>query len=92
MGCLNKFFSSVDIGASVYFYHFAIKPDFYKSEMLSFKRQVDTTRADHADDQPFYFGFPFLPELEKKGLKFSENEKLLSKSLMKALATFAKTG
>ncbi|XP_078492090.1 fatty acyl-CoA hydrolase precursor, medium chain-like [Ciona intestinalis] len=48
--------------------------------------------ADHADDIPFTFGFPFLPAVLKSGYRFSADEEKLSKKMMTFLTNFAKTG
>ena len=78
-------------GADVYFYQFSKKLSYYdKTKFIQRSKEVD--RADHGDDQPLFFGFPFLPEIVKNGLTFTEEEKLLSRYMMKMLATFAKTG
>lgn len=48
--------------------------------------------ADHGDDVPFVWGFPFNPNFEAKGYKTTEGDKLLSGLMMKFWGEFARTG
>ena len=76
----------------MYFYHFATRPSFYDNKILSLKRSLPVTKADHYDDFVFFFGFPFLSGVAEKGLTFTEEEKVQSKNMMRMLASFAETG
>ncbi|XP_072279086.1 fatty acyl-CoA hydrolase precursor, medium chain-like [Pyxicephalus adspersus] len=75
-----------DSGQPVYFYEFQHRPSFYKG------LRPDFVKADHADEVFFVVGGPFL----KDGLLFSgpdtEEEKSLSKTVMKYWANFARHG
>lgn len=75
----------------MYFYEFATQPSIYKNKKL-FPRPHEHSRADHADDTMFFFGFPFLKGIDKSGLKFTKQEKNLSRTMMKMLAEFARKG
>ncbi|XP_028635141.1 pyrethroid hydrolase Ces2a-like isoform X2 [Grammomys surdaster] len=63
--------------APVYFYEFQHLPSFMKHVRPSY------VKADHADDLQFYFGMNF---------DFTEEEKLLSRRMMKYWANFARNG
>ncbi|XP_069596671.1 fatty acyl-CoA hydrolase precursor, medium chain-like [Ranitomeya imitator] len=75
-----------DSGAPVYFYEFQHRPSTFKD------LKPDYVKADHVDELFFVVGGPFLD----KGFMFSgpdtEEEKTLSKSVMKYWATFARDG
>ncbi|XP_054856551.1 fatty acyl-CoA hydrolase precursor, medium chain-like [Eublepharis macularius] len=69
-----------DSGAPVYFYEFQHRPKMYKDI------KPDFVKADHGDELGFVFGWPLI-----KG-DVAEDEKKLSKTVMKYWANFARTG
>ncbi|XP_054856550.1 fatty acyl-CoA hydrolase precursor, medium chain-like [Eublepharis macularius] len=69
-----------DSGAPVYFYEFQHRPNMYKESRPAF------VKADHGDELYFVFGWPLI-----KG-DDSEDEKKLSRTIMKYWANFARTG
>ncbi|KAM5138777.1 uncharacterized protein ACMZJ9_017287 [Mantella aurantiaca] len=76
-----------DSGSPVYFYELRRRPSFYADSRPSW------VKADHSDDLVFVFGGPFL----RDGAlftphKFPEEEKTLSKTIMRYWANFARTG
>ncbi|KAG8562430.1 hypothetical protein GDO81_015674 [Engystomops pustulosus] len=75
-----------DSGAPVYFYEFQHRPSLFKDLKPNY------VKADHADEIFFVVGGPFLD----KGIMFSgpdtEEEKNLSKAVMKYWANFARKG
>ncbi|XP_075045490.1 pyrethroid hydrolase Ces2e-like [Mixophyes fleayi] len=75
-----------DAGHPVYFYEFQHRLSFFKDSKPAF------VKADHGDELFFVIGGPFL----KGGLMFTgaaeEEEKVLSKKVMKYWANFARTG
>ncbi|XP_073515995.1 cocaine esterase-like [Phyllobates terribilis] len=75
-----------DSGAPVYFYEFQHRPSIFKD------LKPDYVKADHADEIFFVVGGPFL----NKGVMFAgadtEEEKTLSKFVMKYWAHFARDG
>ncbi|XP_054856322.1 fatty acyl-CoA hydrolase precursor, medium chain-like [Eublepharis macularius] len=72
--------SQRDSGAPVYFYEFQHRPNMYKDI------KPDFVKADHGDELGFVFGWPLI-----KG-DDSEDEKKLSRTIMKYWANFARTG
>lgn len=48
--------------------------------------------ADHADDIPFVFGFPFNPNYAKQGYRSTQRERLLSGVMMGFWGQFARSG
>ncbi|XP_052022974.1 acylcarnitine hydrolase-like [Apodemus sylvaticus] len=68
--------------APVYFYEFQHAPSYFKDV------RPPHVKADHADEVPFVFGYSFW---ETK-LDFTEEEKLLSRRMMKYWANFARHG
>ncbi|XP_040183715.1 uncharacterized protein LOC120916837 [Rana temporaria] len=75
-----------DSGYPVYFYEFRRRPSLFKD------MKPDFVKADHGDEVFFVIGGPFLSD----GILFSgqseEDEKVLSKNVMKYWANFARTG
>ncbi|XP_072488359.1 liver carboxylesterase 1-like [Notamacropus eugenii] len=67
-------------GAPTYMYQFQHRPSFWGN------LKPMTVKADHGDDIFFIFGAPFLMESS------SEEEKQLSKTMMKYWANFARNG
>lgn len=60
-----------------------------------YPRPYNFTTADHADDLPFVFGFPFIADYtagESPFMCFTTEEENISKKLMHTIAHFAKTG
>ncbi|XP_052583838.1 acylcarnitine hydrolase-like isoform X3 [Peromyscus californicus insignis] len=68
--------------APVYFYEFQHQPNFLKS------LRPPHVKADHGDEVPFVFG-PFFFGMK---IDFTEEEKLLSRRMMKYWANFARHG
>ncbi|XP_059118578.1 acylcarnitine hydrolase-like isoform X2 [Peromyscus eremicus] len=68
--------------APVYFYEFEHQPSFLKSI------RPPHVKADHGDEVPFVFG-PFFFGMK---IDFTEEEKLLSRRMMKYWANFARHG
>ncbi|XP_004583974.2 cocaine esterase-like isoform X3 [Ochotona princeps] len=68
--------------APVYLYEFQQRPSFLKD------KKPPHVKADHGDEIAFVFGLPFV----SSGVTFTEEEKLLSKRMMKYWANFARTG
>ncbi|XP_018428899.1 PREDICTED: fatty acyl-CoA hydrolase precursor, medium chain-like [Nanorana parkeri] len=76
-----------DSGSPVYFYEFQRRPSLYGD---SRPRWV---KADHGDDLVFAFGGPFLRGgAFYKSHNFPEEEKRLSRTIMRYWANFARTG
>ncbi|XP_075045487.1 fatty acyl-CoA hydrolase precursor, medium chain-like [Mixophyes fleayi] len=75
-----------DAGHPVYFYEFQCRPSMSKDSKPAF------VKADHGDEVFFVIGGPYL----ELGLMFSgaaeEEEKVLSKKVMRYWANFARTG
>ncbi|KAE8608885.1 hypothetical protein XENTR_v10011649 [Xenopus tropicalis] len=75
-----------DSGFPVYFYEFQHRPSLYADS------KEDFVKADHGDELYFVGGGPFL----KNGILFKSNgteeEKILSKTIMKYWANFARNG
>ncbi|XP_075694385.1 fatty acyl-CoA hydrolase precursor, medium chain-like [Rhinoderma darwinii] len=75
-----------DSGHPTYFYEFQHRPSFFKDT------KPDFVKADHGDELFFVLGGPFM----KGDVLFSgastEEEKALSKTIMKYWANFARTG
>ncbi|XP_063802152.1 pyrethroid hydrolase Ces2e-like [Pseudophryne corroboree] len=86
MPALKKSKYHRDAGNPVYFYEFQRRPSLFKDS------KPDFVKADHGDELIFVIGGPFLPD----GLLFTgaaeEEEKVLSKTMMKYWANFARTG
>ncbi|XP_012860629.3 cocaine esterase [Echinops telfairi] len=66
---------------SVYFYEFQHRPSFFKDLRPSY------VRADHCDEVPFVFG-----AFSWGNIEVTEEEKLLSRKMMKYWANFARNG
>ncbi|KAL8194610.1 UNVERIFIED_CONTAM: hypothetical protein K2H54_025984 [Gekko kuhli] len=75
-----------DSGAPVYFYEFQHRPTMFKDT------KPDFVKADHGDELPLVFGFPFLNNTSAFFGDNAEDEKQLSKTIMKYWANFARTG
>ncbi|XP_069802225.1 fatty acyl-CoA hydrolase precursor, medium chain-like isoform X2 [Dendropsophus ebraccatus] len=74
-----------DSGHPTYFYEFQHRPSIFEDS------KPDFVKADHTDEVYFVMGGPFLDD----GLHptdFKEEEKILSKTIMKYWANFARTG
>ncbi|KAE8608883.1 hypothetical protein XENTR_v10011647 [Xenopus tropicalis] len=75
-----------DSGLPVYFYEFQHRPSMFADS------KDDFVKADHGDELYFVVGGPFL----KSGILFKSNgteeEKILSKTIMKYWANFARNG
>uniref|UniRef100_A0A2K5P3I9 Carboxylic ester hydrolase n=1 Tax=Cercocebus atys TaxID=9531 RepID=A0A2K5P3I9_CERAT len=75
-----------DAGAPVYFYEFRHRPQCFEDTKPAF------VKADHADEVRFVFGGAFLKGDIVMFEGATEEEKLLSRKMMKYWATFARTG
>ncbi|XP_015266578.1 PREDICTED: pyrethroid hydrolase Ces2e-like isoform X2 [Gekko japonicus] len=75
-----------DSGAPVYFYEFQHRPTMFKDT------KPDFVKADHGDELFLVFGFPFLNNTSVSFSDNAEDEKQLSKTIMKYWANFARTG
>nr|KAF6318303.1 carboxylesterase 5A [Pipistrellus kuhlii] len=75
-----------DAGAPVYFYEFQHRPDSFKDSKPAF------VKADHTDEIRFVFGGAFLKGDVVMFERATEEEKLLSRKMMKYWANFARTG
>ncbi|XP_056415618.1 fatty acyl-CoA hydrolase precursor, medium chain-like isoform X3 [Hyla sarda] len=75
-----------DSGNPTYFYEFQHRPSIFKDV------RPDFVKADHADEMFFVMGGPFLEGNLLPSEAFSEEEKILSKTVMKYWANFARTG
>ncbi|XP_006882641.1 PREDICTED: carboxylesterase 5A [Elephantulus edwardii] len=75
-----------DAGAPVYFYEFQHRPACFNNTKPSF------VKADHTDEIRFVFGGAFLKGDVIMFEGATEEEKLLSRTMMKYWANFARTG
>ncbi|XP_030060310.1 fatty acyl-CoA hydrolase precursor, medium chain [Microcaecilia unicolor] len=75
-----------DSGLPVYLYEFQHRPSTYGDS------RPDFVKADHMDEIGFVFGSPFLPTDVSVLSVATDEEKTLSKTLMKYWANFARTG
>ncbi|XP_040185273.1 carboxylesterase 5A-like isoform X1 [Rana temporaria] len=75
-----------DSGYPVYFYEFHRRPSLFKDI------KPDYVKADHADEVFFVIGGPFLDDYILFSGETEEDEKILSKNMMKYWANFARTG
>ncbi|XP_052022560.1 carboxylesterase 5A isoform X2 [Apodemus sylvaticus] len=75
-----------DAGGPVYFYEFEHRPHCFQNTRPSF------VKADHTDEIRFVFGGPFLKGDVVMFEEATEEEKLLSKQMMKYWANFARSG
>ncbi|PIO33450.1 hypothetical protein AB205_0208940, partial [Aquarana catesbeiana] len=75
-----------DSGYPVYFYEFHRRPSIFKDI------KPDHVKADHGDELFFVIGGPFLPDDTLFSGQTEEDEKVLSKNIMKYWANFARTG
>ncbi|XP_041446153.1 pyrethroid hydrolase Ces2e [Xenopus laevis] len=81
----TKFFS-IDSGLPVYFYEFQHRPSLYDDS------KADFVKADHGDELYFVLGGPFLNgDVTFQG-DGTDEEKVLSKKIMKYWANFARYG
>ncbi|XP_056415625.1 fatty acyl-CoA hydrolase precursor, medium chain-like isoform X1 [Hyla sarda] len=75
-----------DSGHPTYFYEFQHRPSIFKDS------KPDFVKADHGDELLFVMGGPFLEGDVVFTEAFNEEEKILSKTIMKYWANFARTG
>ncbi|XP_046291211.1 carboxylesterase 5A isoform X1 [Marmota monax] len=75
-----------DAGAPVYFYEFQHRPQVFENTKPAF------VKADHIDEIRFVFGGPFLNNDIVMFEEPTEKEKVLSRTMMKYWANFARTG
>ncbi|XP_058384595.1 carboxylesterase 5A isoform X1 [Diceros bicornis minor] len=75
-----------DAGAPVYFYEFQHRPHFFKDVKPAF------IKADHTDEIRFVFGGAFLKGDIVMFEGATEEEKVLSRKMMRHWANFARTG
>ncbi|PIO25494.1 hypothetical protein AB205_0069820 [Aquarana catesbeiana] len=75
-----------DSGYPVYFYEFRRRPSLFKDT------KPDFVKADHGDEIYFVIGGPFLSDDILFSSQSEEDEKVLSKNVMKYWANFARTG
>ncbi|GAB1293475.1 Carboxylesterase 5A [Apodemus speciosus] len=75
-----------DAGGPVYFYEFEHRPHCFQNTRPPF------VKADHTDEIRFVFGGPFLKGDVVMFEEATEEEKLLSKKMMKYWANFARSG
>ncbi|XP_070254706.1 carboxylesterase 5A isoform X2 [Myotis yumanensis] len=75
-----------DAGAPVYFYEFQHRPHCFKDSKPAF------VKADHTDEIRFVFGGAFLKGDVVMFEGATEEEKLLSRKMMRYWANFARTG
>ncbi|XP_069801980.1 fatty acyl-CoA hydrolase precursor, medium chain-like [Dendropsophus ebraccatus] len=75
-----------DAGHPTYFYEFQHRPSLFKDS------KPDFVKSDHGDHLCFVMGGPFLEDDFKFKETFTEEEKILSKTVMKYWANFARTG
>ncbi|XP_053551004.1 fatty acyl-CoA hydrolase precursor, medium chain [Bombina bombina] len=75
-----------DSGLPVYFYEFQHRPSIFKDSKPAF------VKADHADEIPSVLGSPFLTEETVFRLPATDEEKTLSRQVMKYWANFARNG
>lgn len=74
---------------------FNVKPSMYDKMPDEYPRPYNFTTADHTDDLPYVFGFPFISEYiggDNPPMSFTASEKETSRKLMHTIAHFAKTG
>ncbi|KAM3828779.1 fatty acyl-CoA hydrolase precursor, medium chain-like [Vipera latastei] len=75
-----------DSGAPVYFYEFQHRPTAFKDT------KPDFVKADHGDEVGFVFGGPFQRGHSALLSKVTEEEKQLSRTIMKYWSNFARNG
>ncbi|XP_067396190.1 cocaine esterase-like isoform X2 [Emydura macquarii macquarii] len=75
-----------DAGAPLYFYEFQHRPSAFKDT------KPDFVKADHGDEIGFVFGGPFLGGDAVIIAEATEEEKHLSRTIMKYWANFARNG
>nr|XP_005314292.1 fatty acyl-CoA hydrolase precursor, medium chain-like [Chrysemys picta bellii] len=75
-----------DSGAPLYFYEFQHRPSTFKDT------KPDFVKADHGDEVGFVFGGPFLRSDAVIIAEATEEEKHLSRTIMKYWANFARNG
>ncbi|XP_077309519.1 fatty acyl-CoA hydrolase precursor, medium chain-like isoform X2 [Lithobates pipiens] len=76
-----------DSGSPVYFYEFQHRPSLFQHS------RPQWVKVDHGDDLVFVFGGPFLRDgAFYKSYNYPEEEKTLSKTVMRYWANFARTG
>ncbi|KAM4723007.1 fatty acyl-CoA hydrolase precursor, medium chain-like [Rhinophrynus dorsalis] len=75
-----------DSGLPVYFYEFCRRPSMFE------KFRPDFVKADHGDEIFFVIGGPFFTEEVLYKSNATDEEKVLSKTMMKYWANFARNG
>ncbi|XP_026547532.1 fatty acyl-CoA hydrolase precursor, medium chain-like, partial [Notechis scutatus] len=75
-----------DSAAPVYFYEFQHRPTAFRD------RKPDFVKADHGDELGFVFGGPFLRSNSITLSEATEEEKRLSRTIMKYWSNFARNG
>ncbi|XP_062829138.1 cocaine esterase [Anolis carolinensis] len=75
-----------DSGAPVYFYEFQHRPSIFRDTKPAF------VKADHGDEVAFVLGTPFLSSKDSPLGEYTEEEKRLSKTVMRYWANFARSG
>ena len=84
----------LELGNPTFLYYFKHSPlynhDNRFGPLKAFKDSF--VGADHSDENLLMFGFPFMDEYLKEGFYFSNEEKILSKKMMKYFTNFAKYG
>uniref|UniRef100_H9GHC5 Carboxylic ester hydrolase n=1 Tax=Anolis carolinensis TaxID=28377 RepID=H9GHC5_ANOCA len=75
-----------DSGAPVYFYEFQHRPSIFRDTKPAF------VKADHGDEVAFVLGTPFLSSKDSPLGEYTEEEKRLSKTMMRYWANFARSG
>ncbi|XP_061450123.1 fatty acyl-CoA hydrolase precursor, medium chain-like isoform X2 [Rhineura floridana] len=75
-----------DFGAAVFFYEFQHRPTAFKDT------KPDFVKADHGDELGFVFGAPFLRSDSVIISDSTEDEKQLSRTIMKYWGNFARNG
>nr|XP_060632042.1 cocaine esterase-like [Anolis sagrei ordinatus] len=75
-----------DSGVPVYFYEFQHRPSIFRDT------KPDFVKADHGDEVSFVLGAPFLSSNDSPFGGYTEEEKRLSKTMMRYWANFARSG
>ncbi|XP_068115726.1 fatty acyl-CoA hydrolase precursor, medium chain-like isoform X2 [Hyperolius riggenbachi] len=75
-----------DAGYPVFLYEFQYRPPLFHHT------KPDFVRSDHGDELLYVVGGPFLPDNQIFNCTFTEEEKALSKVVMKYWANFARNG
>uniref|UniRef100_A0A803T2K1 Carboxylic ester hydrolase n=1 Tax=Anolis carolinensis TaxID=28377 RepID=A0A803T2K1_ANOCA len=75
-----------DSGAPVYFYEFQHRPSIFRDIRPAY------VKADHGDEVPFVLGALFSSNKDSPFGEYTEEEKRLSKTVMRYWANFARSG